>query len=376
MKKTFTTALLLGTIMMAKAQNWVEQGTAPANAIKIEVSDKDEVYVLTPPYTFANPIIKDPISIDPIITPQKRTGASDEAIQAEKPIEPLPDPIPTPQLNIYKMNSVSKAFSLLPGGGIASDIECSAGKIYAVGLPTNIYEYNTNSLTWSLHSTVTCNDVTYDGEYLMITNTAINFPATNFSYKLKTTATWTTFDFRGWLTAIERGTDKSIFGYNTNNASWSGMFNQNTRKWEEISSTIPLKSISVYDMDNAWAVSTDNKIYKYNKVDKRWDAKNGSAISISISNNKLVWVLGTDGKIYNAPANELTSSEQENSEASNKAVYPNPANSFIHTAGAAKVYDMFGNLVAEGIDLINIENLSNGCYMVKTGNTASKLIKQ
>ena len=58
----------------------------------------------------------------------------------------------------------------------------------------------------------------------------------------------------------------------------------------------------------------------------------------------------------------------------NWAVYPNPAKNFIQVEGNASIYDLCGKLLMHGSGRIDVSSLSEGMYVVKSGNGCSKLI--
>jgi hypothetical protein len=60
----------------------------------------------------------------------------------------------------------------------------------------------------------------------------------------------------------------------------------------------------------------------------------------------------------------------------NNPVYPNPTNGIIKFKGQAVITDLLGNILAEGTDVINIEELNTGLYMLKTAKGVVKIIKQ
>lgn len=48
----------------------------------------------------------------------------------------------------------------------------------------------------------------------------------------------------------------------------------------------------------------------------------------------------------------------------------------ITAEGEIKVYSLAGELVAQGKDVLSIENLSDGAYIVKAGSQITKIVKQ
>lgn len=78
-----------------------------------------------------------------------------------------------------------------------------------------------------------------------------------------------------------------------------------------------------------------------------------------------VSTIQTDG--VTAIEDELFSSKYQ--------ITPNPANDFVNLPTEGKIYDLFGNQVAEGVGNVSIANLSAGIYFVKMGSFTHKLIK-
>ena len=78
-----------------------------------------------------------------------------------------------------------------------------------------------------------------------------------------------------------------------------------------------------------------------------------------------VSTIQTDG--VTAIEDELFSSKYQ--------ISPNPANDFVNLPTEGKIYDLFGNKVAEGVGNVSIANLSAGVYFVKMGSFTHKLIK-
>jgi len=59
----------------------------------------------------------------------------------------------------------------------------------------------------------------------------------------------------------------------------------------------------------------------------------------------------------------------------NKAIFPNPTNEFIFVNEYSEIFDMLGNKVGEGAEKINLSNLSNGIYLVKSASQIVKIVK-
>lgn len=118
----------------------------------------------------------------------KRTGNIDQTMEVKpsggggvvigsidpKPIDPNPIPA-KPEPNIYKMiKGEIASFILLPGGGIATNLEVNSVKMLTIGICRFVYQYDHPTQKWTQYSTIKFDDLTYDVTYLMAVNNAGN----------------------------------------------------------------------------------------------------------------------------------------------------------------------------------------------------------
>ena len=57
-------------------------------------------------------------------------------------------------------------------------------------------------------------------------------------------------------------------------------------------------------------------------------------------------------------------------------VYPNPVKDNLFFTGFGELYSLVGNKVAEGTDIIAVEKLEAGIYLLKIDNNLFKIIKE
>jgi hypothetical protein len=57
-------------------------------------------------------------------------------------------------------------------------------------------------------------------------------------------------------------------------------------------------------------------------------------------------------------------------------IYPNPATDFINVSDYSEIFDIQGNKVAEGMDKIDLSNLTTGMYVLRTNTSSIKIIKE
>lgn len=137
---------------------------------------------------------------------------------------------------------------------------------------------------------------------------------------------------------------------------------------------------------------TTSKIYKngvlVGSMDKTWNTiSNNNLFKIGVGINGELWFDGAidDLKIYNKELNStdiaslyvnnvITSIEDITTENILNA-YPNPFSSEINFTGYAELYDVLGAKVAEGTNVINVANITEGVYVLKTKISTVKLIK-
>lgn len=130
----------------------------------------------------------------------------------------------------------------------------------------------------------------------------------------------------------------------------------------------------VLNIDTAW--DYDNKTWKLGEKRSYWyDDKAGKRID-STSN----WYKGDQKYVLNSiyvnyyrPSN-ITNID-ENLTHSPVQVFPNPASNIININTQASIFNLMGEKVGEGENQIDISNLENGLYLIKTKNQTFKLIK-
>lgn len=72
--------------------------------------------------------------------------------------------------------------------------------------------------------------------------------------------------------------------------------------------------------------------------------------------------------------NELVTSIND-VELVNKSIYPNPVIDVLNVSEFSQVFDLFGQIVAEGDEKINLSHLNKGIYIVKNATSLTKVIK-
>jgi hypothetical protein len=105
-----------------------------------------------------------------------------------------------------------------------------------------------------------------------------------------------------------------------------------------------------------------------------WDYNNfasfGTALYASTTNGITRWT-------------DLTTDVKDVELGSKVSIYPNPSNGQITIegiTGVVSVYDIIGNIVStvrvNEKNILNLENLPKGMYVIKHGNTSSKIVLQ